>query len=112
MRRATLALALGLLVGSFATVSNAAPTEGQPPAAAAPVAAPPAVTPTPSTTKPARLTAHQRALRACAKMKDEAAKGDCQRRAQTQAKAAPRKTTTAKRKPAPTAPAAAAVSTN
>jgi hypothetical protein len=98
MRRATFALALALAIGSFASMSSAAPTDGPPPPAATPA---PAATPTPSLTKPAKLTPQQRALRACAKMKGEQAKADC--RAHAQAKAAPRKV--AKRKPVPPAPA-------
>ena len=101
MRRATFALAFALAIGSFASMSSAAPTEGQQPPAAAPVAAP---TPTPSLTKPAKvtkLTPYQRAMRACARMKEEQAKADCRQHAQ--AKAAPRKV--AKRKPVPPAPA-------
>ncbi len=102
MRRATFALAFALAIGSFASMSSAAPTDGQQPPAAAPA---PAATPTPTLTKPAKptkLTPYQRAMRACARMKDEQAKADCRQHAQ--AKAAPRKL--AKRKPTPP-PAAA-----
>lgn len=86
MRRVTLALVLALAAGCFATSAIAAPT------------APPATAPT---AKPApKPTAQQRALRACAKMKDEQAKFACQRRAQAQAQAkAPRKA--GKRPPPP-----------
>lgn len=103
MRRATFALAFALAIGSFASMSSAAPTEGQQPPAGTPA---PAATPTPSLTKPAKpkLTPYQRAMRACARMKDEQAKADCRTHAQAQAKLAPRKV--AKRKPVPPAPAA------
>ena len=106
MRRATFALAFALAIGSFASMSSAAPTDGQQPPAAAP-AATPTPTPTPSLTKPpakaTKLTPYQRAMRACARMKDDQAKADCRTHAQAQAKTAPRKV--AKRKPTPPAPA-------
>ncbi|MBV9835507.1 MAG: hypothetical protein JO055_13920 [Alphaproteobacteria bacterium] len=101
MRRATFALAFALAIGSYASMSSAAPTDGQQLPAVTPA---PAATPTPSLTKPAKatkLTPYQRAMRACAKMKDEQAKADCRQHAQ--AKAPPRKV--AKRKPTPPAPA-------
>lgn len=87
MRRVSFALVLALAAGFFATSAIAAPT------------APPTTAPT---AKPApRLTAQQRALRACAKMKDEQAKFACQRRVQAQAQTkSPRKA--AKRPPAAT----------
>lgn len=103
MRRVTFALAFALALGSFAPAGSAAPTDGQQPAA---------TSPTVPTAKPARLSPLQRALRACAKMKDETTKADCQRRAGTQASKTPRKATTAKRKPVPPAATPAAVSTN
>ncbi|MGE0423068.1 MAG: hypothetical protein AB7O88_12425 [Reyranellaceae bacterium] len=110
MRRALFALALVLAAGGFATTAGAAPTDDpQPPAPAAPAAAP---TPTPHTTKPARLTPQQRAVRACAKVKGTQAKATCQRRVLAQAKATPRKATASKRKPPRPAPTPAAAPTN
>lgn len=107
MRRALFALALVLAAGGFATTAGAAPTDDpQPPAPAAPAAAP-TPTPTPHTTKPARLTPQQRAVRACAKVKGTQAKATCQRRVLAQAKATSRKATASKRKPPRPAPAAA-----
>ncbi len=88
MRRVTLALVLALAAGCFATASTAAPT------------APPETTPI---AKP-KPTAQQRALRACAKMKDDQAKAACQRRAQAQTRT-PRKAI--KRPPSVVTPAAA-----
>lgn len=86
MRRVTFALVLALAAGSFAASAAAAPTA---PASTAPTA------------KPApKPTALQRALRVCAKAKDQRAKVTCQRRAYAQAKAA-RKPTTVKRPPPP-----------
>lgn len=94
MRSVTFALVLALGAGSFATTVSAAPTA-------------PATTPT---TKPApKLTPQQRALRACAKMKDEQAKASCQRRAHAQVKKAPRKAT---KRPPPPAPAPASDAQN
>jgi hypothetical protein len=73
MRRVTFAIVLALAAASFTTVAIAAPT------------APPSTAPT---AKPApKPTAQQRALRACAKMKDEQAKASCQRRVQAHAQA-------------------------
>lgn len=97
MRRVTFALVLALAAGFFATSAIAAPT------------APPATTPTTTTAPPTKLvpkpSAQQRALRACAKMKDEQAKASCQRRAYAQAQTkTPRKG--AKRPPPAATPAA------
>lgn len=91
MRSVTFALVLALAAGSFATVASAAPTAGNPSAST-----PPAAKPT-----PAKPTALQRALRSCARMKDEQAKVTCQRRAHAQARAA-RKPNKRPPPPAPT----------
>lgn len=90
MRSVTFALVLALAASSFTTMASAAPTAGSPPGSAPPAAKP----------APAKPTALQRALRVCAKAKDQRAKVACQRRAYAQAKAA-RKPTTVKRPPPP-----------
>jgi hypothetical protein len=87
MRRVTFALVLALAAGGFATSAAAAPT--------APASTEPTAKPAP---KPTTL---QRALRACAKKKDEQAKASCQRRAQAQAKS-PRKVAKRPLRPTPT----------
>lgn len=91
MRRVTFALVLALAAGFFATAATAAPT------------APPTTAPTIKLTP--KPSAQQRALRACAKMKDEQAKATCQRRAYAQVQTkTPRKG--AKRLPPAATPAA------